>query len=81
MGKKHIGNLIVTGNGVSLEIINEGDFLTRIFVCVKDQAKEGVEVNMSYALISVGSEVRIKEASQTTYKRRVVSSYMKIENS
>ncbi len=70
MGKKHIGSLIVTRNGVSLGIITERDLLTKVLACGKDPAKESVKENMSYPLITVGPEVKIKEAAQTMYKKK-----------
>ena len=70
MGKKHIGSLIVTRNGVSLGIITERDLLTKVLACGKDPAKESVEENMSYPLVTIGPEVKIKEAAETMYKKK-----------
>jgi CBS domain-containing protein len=70
MGKKHIGSLIATRNGVSLGILTERDLLTKVLACGKDPAKESVEENMTYPILTIVPEAKIKEAAQTMYKKK-----------
>ena len=61
---RHLGELRALG------IITERDLLTKILARDKDPAKEKVEENMTYPLITIGPEAKIKEAAQTMYKKK-----------
>lgn len=70
MGRKHIGSLIVNKYRTPVGIVTERDLLTKILRCGKDPAKEKVEDNMAYPLITIPSDTRIKEAAQEMYKKK-----------
>ncbi len=70
MGEKHVGSLIVTKYETPVGIVTERDLLSKILALEKDPKEEKVEKSMSYPLITIGPEAKIKEAAQTMIKKK-----------
>ena len=64
MGAKHIGSLIVKKYDTPVGIVTERDLLTKILAAGKDPSTEKVENSMSYPLVKIGVNAKIKEAAQ-----------------
>jgi CBS domain-containing protein len=70
MGEKHIGSLIVEKYDTSVGIVTERDLLTKVLALGKDLRTEKVEKVMSYPLVSIGPETKIKEVAQTMINKK-----------
>jgi CBS domain-containing protein len=70
MGEKHIGSLIVEKYDTPVGIITERDLLTKVLALGKDLRTEKVEKVMSYPLVSIGLETKIKEVAQTMINKK-----------
>ena len=70
MGEKHVGSLIVTKYDLPVGIVTERDLLTKVLALDKDLKTEKVEAVMSYPLIMIEPELKIKEAAQMMIQKK-----------
>lgn len=70
MGEKHIGSLIVEKYDTPIGIITERDLLTKVLAQGKSMEDEKVEKAMSYPLISICLNAKIKEAARLMIKKK-----------
>ncbi|MCW4028997.1 MAG: CBS domain-containing protein [Candidatus Bathyarchaeota archaeon] len=70
MGLKHIGSLVVKKYETPVGIITERDLLTKILAQGKNPNDITVEELMSYPLVSVCINAKIKEAAQMMIKKK-----------
>ncbi len=70
MGEKHIGSLIVTKYETPVGIVTERDLLSKVLAEGKDLQKTTVESVMSYPLVAICPNARIKEAAQMMIKKK-----------
>lgn len=72
MGEKHIGSLIVTEYESPVGIVTERDLLSKVLAKDKDLQKATVESVMSYPLVTICSNAKIKEAARMMIDRKSV---------
>ena len=70
MGEKHIGSLIVMKYNTPVGIVTERDLLTKVLAYGEFLGDERVEDVMSYPLISVSFNARIKEVAQLMISKK-----------
>lgn len=70
MGTKHIGSLIAKKYSTAVGIVTERDLLTKVLASGRDPAKQKVEDTMTYPLVTISPDAKIKEAAQMMYKRK-----------
>ena len=70
MGEKRIGSLIVIKYATPLGIVTERDLLSNVLVQRKDPKEVLVKEVMSYPLITICSNAKIREASRTMIEKK-----------
>lgn len=70
MGEEHIGSLIVKKYETPVGIVTERDLLSKVLAKGKDLRKTTVESVMSYPLVTICSDAKIKEAAQMMIKKK-----------
>jgi len=70
MGEKHIGSLIVMKYNTPVGIVTERDLLTKVLAYGEFLGDEKVEDVMSYPLISVSFDAKIKEVAQLMISKK-----------
>jgi len=70
MGEKHIGSLVVEKYHTPVGIVTERDLLTKVLAPGKDLNKEKVEEAMSYPLVTICLDAKIKEAAREMIKKK-----------
>jgi CBS domain-containing protein len=70
MGAKHIGSLVVTNYNMPVGIVTERDLLSKVLALGKDLKEVKIEAIMSYPLITIEPEAKIKEAAQMMAQKK-----------
>ena len=70
MGEKHVGSLIVMKYDLPVGIVTERDLLSKVLALEKNLKEEKVEAAMSYPLIMIEPDVKIKEAAQMMVQKK-----------
>lgn len=70
MGEKHIGSLIVMKYRTPVGIVTERDLLTKVLTLGLFLKDEKVEAVMSFPLVTVSSEAKIKEVAQLMISKK-----------
>ncbi len=71
MVEKNIGSLIVTKYDAPVGIVTESDLLSKVLALGKDLRETTVEAVMSYPLIAIAPNVKIKEAAKLMIRQNV----------
>jgi CBS domain-containing protein len=70
MGERHIGSLIVNHFDTPVGIVTERDLLSKVIALGRKTSEMKVENVMSYPLITICSNIEIKEAARTMIKKK-----------
>jgi len=70
MGERHIGSLIVNHFDTPVGIVTERDLLSKVIAPGRKTSEIKVENVMSYPLITICSNIEIKEAARTMIKKK-----------